>query len=221
MTATNTPQAPSNPLAQFDRIYDLYRDCVLNQEYYGDRLNLFSRIAFWLQMIIVIGSGTSGVSGWIIWTQYRDLAPLWAVIAGASTLFAALKPALQTDAKLKRYSKLFSAYRQLALSMKMVVDEVAENAGTSKDIEREVERVRARYRSLSVDDDPRPSPKLVSKLQTEINEKIPPASLFYPQLSAPPPIFEAPLSSIAGDVEGLDTKINPAGPWPHRKGETL
>jgi hypothetical protein len=162
MTATNTPQAPSNPLARFDRIYDLYRDCIINQEYYGDRLNLFSRRSFLLEMTIVIGSGASGVSGWIIWTSYQEFAALWGAIAAASTLFAALKPVLQTDAKLKRYSKLFFAYRQLALSMKMVVDEVAETAGISKDIEREVERVRSRYRNLSVDDDPRPSPKLVS-----------------------------------------------------------
>jgi hypothetical protein len=141
---------------------------------------MFSRIALWLEITIVIGSGTSGVSGWIIWTKYPTLAVLWGVIAGTSTLLAALKPVLQTDAKLKRYSTLFSAYRQLAISMRIVVEEIAELGGIAKEIEREVERIRSRYRALCVDDDPRPPVTVVRQLQTEINKKIPPSSFFYP-----------------------------------------
>jgi hypothetical protein len=145
--AATRPQQPGNLLGRFDRIYDLYRDCILNQEYYGHRLNLFSRIAFWLEVTIVVGSGASGVSGWIIWTKYPASAVLWGVIAAASTLLAALKAVLQTDTKLKRYSRLFSAYRQLAISMKMVVDEIAETAGIPKDTDREIDRIRVRYRT--------------------------------------------------------------------------
>src|SRR4051812_36017727 len=101
-------QDAGNSVARFDRVYDLYRDCLLNQEYYGYRLKLFSRIAFWLEIIIVLGSGASGVSGWVIWTKYPQFAFVWGIIAALSTLFAALKPVIQTDAKLKRYSTLFS-----------------------------------------------------------------------------------------------------------------
>lgn len=219
MAATGA-QASNNPIGRLDQLYDLYRDCMLNQEYYGYRLNLFSKIAFWLEVTIVIGSGTSGVSGWIIWTKYPSSAVLWGVIAAASTLLAALKPVLQTDAKLKRYSTLFSAYRQLAISMKMVVDEIAGIGGLSKEIEKEVERVRARYRNLSVDDDPRPSQKLVLRLQDEINRKVPASSLFYPRLNAAPAAAGASAPPIAGDVGGLDTKINPVGPWPTPQGGT-
>lgn len=217
--ATAERQAP-NPLSRFDRLYDLYRDCILNQEYYGHRLNLFSKIAFSLEVTIVMGSGASGVSGWIIWTKYPSFAVLWGVIAAASTLLAALKPVLQTDTKLKRYSKLFSAYRQLAISMRMVVDEIAEAGGISREIEREVERIKTRYRNLSVDDDPRPSSKLVIRLQAEINKKVPPSSLFYPHPGTSTPISVASVPSVAGDAEGVDVKINPVGPWPDRHGET-
>jgi hypothetical protein len=87
--AATRPQQPGNPSGRFDRIYDLYRDCILNQEYYGHRLHLFSRIAFWLEVTVVVGSGASGVSGWIIWTKYPTSAGLWGVIAAASTLLAA------------------------------------------------------------------------------------------------------------------------------------
>jgi hypothetical protein len=212
--APGRPPEPNNSLARLERVYDLYRDCILNQEYYGYRLNLFSRAAFWLEVSIVIGSGASGVSGWIIWTRYEAFAALWGVIAAGSTLLAALKPVLQTDAKLKRYSRLFSAYRQLAISMKVVVDEIAENGGISRDIDREIERVRARYRSLSADDDPRPSHKLVEQLQVEINKRVPLSSLFYPQPNAQTQPVENSGPLIAGDIESVDVKIDPIESWP-------
>jgi hypothetical protein len=88
MAVTGTEQ-PGNRLARFDRVYDLYRDCLLNQEYYGHRLRLFSGIALGLEVTVVVGSGASGVSGWIIWTKYPAFAMIWGVIAATSTLLAA------------------------------------------------------------------------------------------------------------------------------------
>jgi hypothetical protein len=171
---------PHGPTARFDNVYDLYRDCMLNELYYGHRLKLFGRIALWLEIIIVIGSGTSGVSGWIIWTKYPASAALWGIIAGAATLFAAIKPVLQTDAKIKRYSALFSGYRQLALSMKMVVEGINEAGGIPNELSKEIDRIRARYRTLSVDDDPRPDASFVESLQGEINRRVSPSTFFYP-----------------------------------------
>ncbi len=142
------PQEMGSVIARYDRIYDLYRNCILNELYYGRRLKLFSQLGLWLEVIIVIGSGTSGVSGWVIWTKYPQLGFVWGIIAAASVLLAALKPALKTDAHLKRYSSLFSAYRQLALSMQMAVEEIAEKGGITQGTEREIDRIRARYRNL-------------------------------------------------------------------------
>ena len=221
MVATQQ-QEPGNHLARLDRIYDLYRSCILNELYYGHRLNLFTRSGLWLDVIIIIGSGTSGVAGWIIWTKYPALAALWAVIAAASTLLAALKPVLQTDSKIKRYSSLFSAYRQLAISMKMVADEIGETGGIPRETEREIDRIRARYRTLSVDDDPGPSPKLVERLQAEVNRRVPTSALFYPSINLSPrapPAAPAP-PSIAGDIDGVDTKIDLIEPWPRGNEES-
>lgn len=218
MATAPRSQEPANPAARYDRIYDLYRNCILNELYYGHRLNLFSRTGFWLEVVVVIGSGTSGVSGWIIWTEYQSFAALWALIAAAATLIAALKPVLQTDARIKRYSQLFSAYRQLALSMHMVVDEIREAGGVSRETDREIDRIRVRYRNLSVDDDPRPNPKLVERLQGEVNKRVPAATLFFPAPPVPPsgPVPSPPAApAIAGDAEGVDVRIDPVGPWPH------
>jgi hypothetical protein len=171
---------PAGPTARFDNVYDLYRNCMLNELYYGHRLRLVGKIAFWLEVIIVIGSGTSGISGWIIWTKYPASAALWGIIAGAATLLAALKPVLQTDAKIKRYSVLFSDYRQLALSMKMVVERINEESGIPNELGNEIDRIRARYLTLSVDDDPRPDASFVESLQGEINRRAPPSTFLYP-----------------------------------------
>jgi hypothetical protein len=75
-----------NIVARLDRICDWRRDCLLNELYYGHRLNLFSRTNLWLDAVIVIGSGASGVSRWVIWTTYPELKVIWAVIAAAATL---------------------------------------------------------------------------------------------------------------------------------------
>ena len=138
---------------------------------------------------------------------------LWGIIAGAATLLAALKPVLQADAKIKRYSALFSAYRQLGLSMKATVDSIADAEGIPKELEREIERVRHRYRSLSVDDDPRPSRRLLSKLQDEVNQETPAHTLFYPQpiLSSSQPLCPAPDN---GKRRAAERASNPLPPDP-------
>ena len=209
------PADPANPVARYDRVYDLYRNCVLNELYYGHRLNLYSRIGLWLEIVIVVGSGTSGVSGWFIWTKYPEFAFVWGIIAAASTLLAALKPVIHIDTRIRRYSTLFAAYRQLALSMRTVVDEISEKGGILRERERDIDRIRKRYHDLSGDDDPRPSRNLVLKLQNEVNVRAPPDSLFYPPaMSSPAPRTTAQLPSVEGDVNGVDTKIDLAEPWP-------
>jgi hypothetical protein len=167
-------------VSKLDHIYDLRRDCLLNELYYAHRLSVFSRINLWLELVIVIGSGASGISGWVIWTTYPQLKMVWAVIAAAATLLTALKPALHIDAKIKRYSMLFINYRQLSVSMDSVVQEISEVRGLTSQIERDSSRARARYRNLAAEDDPKPSTELVLKLQSEVGRRIPVDSLFYP-----------------------------------------
>ena len=211
------PQEMGSVAARYDRIYDLYRTCILNELYYGHRLKLFSRMGFWLEIIILIGSSASGVSGWIIWTKYSQLGFVWAFIAAVSVLLAALKPAFKTDAHLKRYSTLFSAYRQLALSMQMAVEEITEHGGVRPGTEREIDRIRERCRNLSVDDDPIPSSNLITALQDEVNKRVPPSSFFYPSAPQPTPPAAGDAKAIAGDAEGVDVRISPVDPWPRRR----
>jgi hypothetical protein len=205
--------APIDLIAKLDRIYDLRRNCLLNELYYGRRLSLFSRLSLGLEVVVVVGAGTSGVSGWIIWTTYPGLKAVWALIAAVATLLAALKPVLNIGARIKRYGTLFSGYRQLSISMAGVVEDIAEAHGVPAEIERDVDRVRSRYRTLAADDDPRPAAKLIQSLQDEVNRRVPVTSLFYP--TGPGPLHQHGLGEgLAAELGAVDVRVDPADPWP-------
>jgi len=201
-------------VAKLDRIYDLRRNCLLNQLYYGHRLRLFSRINLWLDALIVIGSGASGVAGWVIWTMYQELRAVWAVIAATATLLTALKPVLHIDGRVKRYNTLFASYRQLSMSMAVIVEDIIEARCLSSELERQVHRLQGQYFGLATaDDDPKPSARLVRQLQSEVNKQIPVDSLFYP----PDTVSTYPHTlgrSVAGGTEVMGVGVHPAEPWP-------
>ena len=179
--AASAKSAPVDVTAKLTLyLHDLRRNCLLNELYYGRRLSSFSRLSLGLEVAVVVGSGISGVSGWIIWTTHPELKTVWAIIAAVATLLAALKPVLNIGAQLKRYSTLFSGYRQLSMSMAGVVEDIAEAHGVPAEIERDVERVRSRHKTLAADDDPRPASELIQLLQDEVNRRVPVTSLDHP-----------------------------------------
>jgi hypothetical protein len=203
---------PTDVVAKLDRIYDLRRNCLMNELYYGRRLSEFTRISLWLETWIVIGSGASGVSGWVIWTTYPEFRAGWAAVAAIATLLATLKPVLHIDARIKRYSVLFASYRQLSISMAAVVEDIAEDHRVSQETERDVNRVRTRYRSLAVDDDPKPFAELVRQLHSEVNVRVPTSSLFYPP-SMDTSYRQAEVGQLEDEAVALGVRINPAEPW--------
>ena len=168
-------------IAALDRVYDLRRNCQLNEAYYGCRLASFRRLAVLLEVTIVLGSGASGISGWVIWTTAPHLGSVWAAIAAVATVLAAIKPAIQLDKAISRYSALFSGYRELSLASSDVVEDIAQHRQITHDTQREITRIRERYRKLAEDDYPKPSARLVGRLQEEVNRRTPLDGLWYPE----------------------------------------
>jgi hypothetical protein len=168
-------------LAELSHIYDFRRNCLLNELYYGRRLTKFSRIGLALEIAVIVGSGASGVSGWFLWKTGAELRAVWGAIAALSTLVAAIKPAIRVDRTIRRYSGLFSGYRELSLSMAKILEDILEFRGLTSEMGREIARLRARYRKLAEDDDPQPSARLIQFLQEEVNQRIPANSLWYPE----------------------------------------
>jgi len=60
--------------------------------------------------VVVVGSATSGVSGWAIWSWGYG-QHIWLAIAAMATLLAAPKPVLQINKKIELYGKLLGGHR--------------------------------------------------------------------------------------------------------------
>jgi hypothetical protein len=160
-------------------LYDLYRDSMLNQKYYGIRLHQITRLNLFVEISIAVTATSSGIAGWKLWEQdaYREI---WAVIAGATTILAVMRPILSLSKIAERYERLFAGYQRLFLSLKALAAKVQDQQTMTLDDLRELRELRAQIAELTEKDDPRPSPRLLSRLRSEVNETIPPHSLWLP-----------------------------------------
>ena len=178
--AKQNPPPPESVDASLQRMYDFYRTSLLNTKYFGYKLHQSNYVYVVSEILIVLGSAASGVSGWAIWT-FGVTKEAWLVVAGISTLILAIKPILQLNKKIERYSRLFTGHNANYLSMQDIVQRIAINQGVSPDIEREYNQLYRRYIELSNHDDPNPSNKLVKRLMLEVVDQIPPDRLWWPK----------------------------------------
>jgi hypothetical protein len=117
----------------------------------------------------------------MIWTIYPELKAGWGGYCRnsfapgcAEARFANTRPNQALQCFVFRLSAV-------VINMADVAEDIAEEArGVNQEIERDVNRVRTRCRSLVADDDPRPSPQLVRQMQSEVNKRVPVSSLYYP-----------------------------------------
>jgi hypothetical protein len=132
------------------------------------------------EILIIVGSATSGVSGWAIWT-YGITKDVWLVIAAAATLLTAVKPIFQMNKKIERYTKLYSGHNMNYLSMKDIVQRISETHEISPEIEREYKQLHSRYLELARDEDPHRSKRLVERFTSEVLIQIPAERLWWPE----------------------------------------
>lgn len=164
-----------------EQIYGKYREAYLNKLYYGLRLQRYSRFNTIFEIVIAVGSTSSGVSGWALWSDEQG-RKIWAFIAGAATLAAIVKPVLGIAGRIESYSKSLVGYNSVYLSLKDLVDRISRQQNITDDMLREFEGASERYRELGIQEaDAIPSKKLVKKLFNEVNAAIPPETLWVPQ----------------------------------------
>jgi hypothetical protein len=173
--------ARDNLCARLIIIYNEYRTSCLNAKYYGCRLHSVQRTNFWLE--VVVAAGTSAGIGGLTLLQSEPAHSIWTVIAAVSAVLAIVKPVANLSAKLSKYARLYGEYAKLTATIRTVV----ENITVTKDFLPEDERVyrsaQATFSELAKDDDPRPSRRLLTKLQNEVNNEISPETLWLPPAS--------------------------------------
>jgi hypothetical protein len=164
--------------ASLQQIYDLYRTSLLNVKYYGYKVTVANRCNTAAEIVVVVGSATSGVSGWAVWSWGHG-QEIWLAFAAAATLIAAVKPVLQINKKIELYGKLFGGHHANYLATKALVERVQAQRAVTPGMQAVYRAIQGRYLDLARDDEPNPSRKLLARFQSEVNVQIPPQQLWW------------------------------------------
>lgn len=155
--------------------YDQLRTARLNLKYYGRRLVFVRRVM--LAMNIAIALGTSAVvASWAIW----DVQPaVWASFASFAAVLSLARPFLQLEEKVESYATLFSSYRTIDLELQAAIHGVRQSRQVNRSARSRLEEAIMRQAALT-DEDAHPSRRALRKAEDEVNEELPPESLWMP-----------------------------------------
>jgi len=149
----------------------------MNKEYYGCRLSFYRRLNFWLEFVIAIA--TSSIAGWAIWkTELGGV--IWVAVAAMAAVLSVAKPFLGFSKKIERYSKLFTAYGDALFDLEMMNEYVQIRKKLTDSFHDKYNDILDRMRSLSADDDPKVSERLLGKCFDITNRRYPPESFWLP-----------------------------------------
>ncbi len=169
------------PLRRFlGSLYNDFRTARMNQIYYGQRLERHKRLNFCLEVWIAIGTSGTSITAWPLW-QYETGKLTWAVIAGASTVLAIIKPLLGWTADIARLGRLFAGHGDVAFDLDRAIQKVRQATDVTSEIERIADAARERMGKLGPDDDPRPNEKIRRLAFDQVNREVPPSSLWMPK----------------------------------------
>jgi hypothetical protein len=154
------------------RIYDDYRTVWMSREYYACRLSRYQRYNLVYEVALAVGA-SSTVAGWYIW-QTPAGKTSWAVFAGVVAVLAIIKPILQLSKEIERYSKLFVGYSDLFYDYRYLVDAIKVKGGITKELRELTPKAENRYKELALQDDPKPSKRLLLSCQREVQKKAAP-----------------------------------------------
>lgn len=161
---------PDTNRDRLKRIYDNYRNVEMSRDYYACRLKRFKDYNRAYEIIIAIGSSTT-VAGWLIWqTEIGKVS--WAIFAGIVAVLTIIKPILQLPKEIERYSKLHTGYCDLYYDYRHIVDEVKAGGGITKKLSESTAKAENRYRELALQDDEKPSMRLLRKCQTAVKQRV-------------------------------------------------
>ena len=152
----------------------------MNSAYYAARLTSFRIYNKSYEIILAIGT-SSAIAGWPFFQEWTVGKKIWAVFSALVTVLAVLKPILQLPRQIERYSKLHVGYTDLYYDLKKIVSEIEE----SRDItsERLVirEAAQKRFKDLALQDDTKPSARLLRKCFEKVKVAILVERLWYPE----------------------------------------
>jgi hypothetical protein len=121
---TVQPAVVSKQCALAWQIYDEHRDSLFNCMFFETKLTSLQHKALLLEILIVIGTSTTGVAGWTLWSQ-PGYANIWAVLAGVAVTTSLLKPIFKLDDRLTLLTKLYTRYARISNECRNLVRDIA------------------------------------------------------------------------------------------------
>jgi len=165
---------------QLKYIYNTYRTALLNRKYNGERLTSYQLYNNISEIAMAIGTTSSGgVAGLAIWGTITGQYA-WLVISGAAAIIGIVKPIIQIGKKIENYTKLYTGHSSIYLDLKSMVEDIEVSKSVPPKLAEKYEAIKMHIAELGGLDDPRPDKKLIIKLQTQVNEEIPPETLWFP-----------------------------------------
>jgi hypothetical protein len=167
--------------AQLKALYNTYRTSYMNKKYYGYRLNTVQR---WTTVTeIVIAVGTSSSLGGMALLQSGILKDAWGLYSVIVAILAIVKPVLQLNKQVERYSRLFTGHGSLFFDLDLLVTEVAQKKRFTPEIESSYQKAMQRFKELATDDDLDTNDRLLQRCFEETNNDLPADNLWFPSKS--------------------------------------
>lgn len=172
------PRLKSDEAAELVRLYDLYRSVLMNEKYFGSRLDSYRRLNRAGEILLALtASGTIG--GWAIWTSGWG-AGTWKLLGCVSTVLAILKPILQLSKQIELHSKVYIGYCSLYYDLKSLVGGIQSAHAITAEMRKSLRVAQDRYKNLALQVDFPPNAKLLEQCMEQVNTQIPISSLWVP-----------------------------------------
>ena len=166
-------------------LYNDYRTALLNKKYYGCKLVYVQRWNLWLNVLIAVTAGGGGAGGFTEWMKssaeaHEEINIAWSLLSAGAGLVAVLKQYVHLDVKIENYSKLFTEYTKIASNFRVLVQRVQQYRAVPAEIVSRYDELAELFADLEARDDPKPSARLLDKMQMAVNSEVPPNQLWLP-----------------------------------------
>jgi len=156
-------------------LYDTLRTARLNERYYFTRAKRLRQMDIIIDLYIALCSLALAV--FAVGFLYVDRS-VTAILAVQISVVALAKPITRSSERIGQAMYLARAYGRIQSTLREMADRVTLTHQIGFRDRRNLENLTRELRSLSGQDDPRPSPRVIQQLQKEVNEELP-ASLFW------------------------------------------
>jgi hypothetical protein len=165
--------ASNKQLDVFSRVWDIYDDyktSLFNERYFERKLSKLQSWSLRFDILTAVGTSTTGIAGWALWSQ-PQFQPIWAAIAGVAVTMSIVKPILKWNDQMIGYSKQFNAHSKISGEYKGLITDIGyRHELTEAMIRRHEEIIKS---TEQIERLPQGPPRVLKLIQGEVNEKIP------------------------------------------------